>query len=121
MTASGTTSVTADDLVLTTSSLPLGSFGLAFMGPSATSPLPFGDGLLCIGGPFFRFGVVNSGLSGVVVEGPGIVAFSHNNFPNGGHIQAGQSWSFQHWFRDAAGPCGNFVSVSNALRVTFMP
>jgi hypothetical protein len=119
MSASGTTSVAADDLVLRTTSLPLGSFGLAFMGPGVLAPTPFGDGLLCIAGPYYRYPIKNSGLSGTVVQGPGIVAYANSHFPLAGHISAGSTWSFQHWYRDSAGPCGNFTSVSSAMRVRF--
>lgn len=122
MTPSGSASVFADDLVLTTTGLPNGSFGLGFMGPGIIGPLPFFDGLLCVGGPHFRYNIANSGVTGTVVMGPGIVAYSISHFNPAGHIQAGDSWGFQHWYRDPGiSPCGNAVNTSSAVRVTFAP
>ncbi len=121
MEASGSASVTADDLVLTTTSQPLNQSGLVFMGAGVVGPTPFGDGLRCVGGPFYRFPIRNSGLLGGMVEGPGIVAWSLSHFPASGQIQPGDSWSFQNWYRDPQGPCSNFFSLSSALRVSFTP
>ncbi len=121
MTPSGSASATADDLVLTTTQLPLGSFGLAFMGPGTIAPVVFFDGLLCAGAPYYRFPIKNSGLSGTVSEGPGIVAYSQANFPSAGHIFAGTTWRFQHWYRDNASQCGTDVNVSSGASVLFGP
>ena len=51
---------------------------------SAQIEVPFGDGKLCAGAGstgLFRFPVQNSGASGALVEGPGIVAYSLASFP----------------------------------------
>lgn len=121
MTPSGSHSVSVDDLVLTTTQLPLGSFGLAFMGPGVVSAAPFFDGILCAGAPYYRFSIRHSGLTGTVQEGPGMVAYSQATFPNAGHILAGSSWNFQHWYRDSASLCGTDVNVSSGVRVSFSP
>jgi len=118
----GSTSVTSDDLVLTTTGLPANQFGLLFMG-SGELELPFGDGLLCVGPGStggFRFPPRSSGPDGSFSEGP-VVGFTHANFPPSGRILTGQTWSFLAWYRDPTGPCGAAFNVSHGLRATFEP
>ena len=84
----------------------------------------FGDGLLCVGAGslgLFRIATTTTGPRGVVTLGPGLVASSHATLPPAGHIQPGQSWTFQAWFRDPGGPCGTDSNLSNAVRVRFEP
>ncbi|MCP3914504.1 MAG: hypothetical protein GY711_02980 [bacterium] len=117
----GSSSVTADDLVLTTSGLPPNQFGLYFMGDAQTL-LQFGDGYSCIAaGPLgvHRFPVQNSGASGVMEGGPGIIDAACGLFPPSGCIAAGSTWNFQCWFRDPPGPCGGQWNYSNGWSVEF--
>lgn len=120
LTASGTTSAFADDLVLTAASLPTNVFGLVFMG---TQPAfaPFGDGLRCVGGQTFRYGVKNSGAGGTFALGRGIAGSSCSLFPAGGCIDPGETWYFQAWYRDPTGPCGFNYNVTNGLTIAFTP
>lgn len=109
--------------MLTATEVPPGQFGILFMGGGQIPPNPFGDGLLCVKpGPasFCRFPVQNSGPGGTMVEGPGIVAFSHTLQPECA-IDAGETWNFQAWYRDPQGPCGGLFNLSNAVSVTFGP
>ncbi len=121
--ASGSTSYTADDLVLHVTHLPLNQFSIMYMGVGQTSA-PFGDGLRCVvtgGVGLFRYlPPQNSGPSGTITLGPGIVSRSRS-FPPGGEIDAGESWNFQAWYRDPMGPCGAAFNLSNGIRVTFSP
>jgi hypothetical protein len=120
--ASGSTSVSSDDLVLATAQLPPNKLGLAFMG-GAPANLPFHDGRLCIGpgnAGIFRYALQSSGSTGSMALGPGIVAQSQS-FPPAGRIHSGSTWFFQTWYRDPAGPCGTGSNLSNAARVTFQP
>jgi len=122
LTASGSTSVSLDDLFLEVGSLPARQSALLFMGAGRLS-IPFGDGFLCVGAGgvgIFRFPVRNSGPQGRVVEGP-IVGLARDRFPAAGRILAGSTWNFQDWYRDPAGPCGSFFNLSHALEVTFRP
>jgi len=124
LSSSGSASASADDLVLTVSNVPPNQFGILFMGGSqVVDRIPFGDGLLCVSsvpGVFCRFLVQNSGSSGVMTEGPGIVAFSQTLQP-ACHIDPGDTWYFQGWYRDPQGPCGGLFNLSNAVSVTFAP
>jgi len=119
----GTPSVAADDLVLVAGNLPAHQLGLVYMGAARTQ-VPFGDGLRCVaagGAGLFRFPVADSGDDNAIVLGPGIVAHSLAHFPPSGHIHAGQTWHFQGWYRDPAGPCGSGFNLTSALSVEFGP
>lgn len=115
----GTSSVSADDLVLITDSAPANKFGLFYMGGNQIS-VPLGDGVRCVGGSTFRYGIMNSGSGGVFVMGPGIVATSCANWIPG-CIASGDIWNFQTWYRDPPGPCGNQFNWSNGISVEFVP
>jgi len=122
--AAGTSSVAADDLALTAFNVPPGQFGIYFMGGGQIQ-LPFGDGLRCVGSGgrgIFRFlPPRSSGATGVLTLGPGIVAHTRASFAPAGQIDAGDTWNFQAWFRDPAGPCGSAFNLSNAVAVGFTP
>ena len=121
--ACGTASVAADDLVLELTHLPPNKFGLFYMGGGQTQA-PFGDGLRCVdtgGIGIFRYNPPqNSGAVGMLALGPGIVARSHS-FATGGHIDPGETWYFQGWYRDPMGSCGAAFNLSNGIAVTFEP
>ena len=118
--ATGTTVLSADDLVLTTTQVGPNLNGILFMGTTAIAPLPLGDGLRCTGGTTFRFPFMSSGAAGTFVNGPGLAAQSAT-FPAGFQFLAGGSWTFQQWFRDPTGPCGSSSNLSSAISVTFTP
>ena len=121
MTASGTTSVANDNLVLTTVNMPLNKPGLLLMSKTAGGGIPFKDGILCLTPQIFRWPTKNSGATGSFSYGPGIVSQSFGNFGAPGWITPGSVWYFQYWHRDAALPCGNRANLTNAVRVTFTP
>ena len=122
LTPSGSSSVGFDDLVLTITSAPPNVLGIVFMGGGQTA-VPFGDGQRCVASGAagtYRFGLIASGPTGTFVQGPGMVAYSVANFGPAGVIVPGSTWSFQGWFRDPPGPCGNSFNLSNAAAVTFV-
>jgi hypothetical protein len=99
LTGSGSTSVAADDLLLTASGCPPNNSGLFFSGNTTFAP-PFivGDGFGCVGGLSFRYfpGVVNA--SGV---------FTKTDLAStapAGLIVPGTTRHFQAWTRDVT--CG---------------
>ncbi|MDC1043587.1 hypothetical protein OAQ71_00005, partial [bacterium] len=55
LTGSGTSSVALDNLVLTTSGMPTGSFAMTVMGTGTTPPAILANGLRCVGGWMHRF------------------------------------------------------------------
>jgi hypothetical protein len=118
--ATATTSYATDDLLLHVSQLPHNKTGL-WLSSQATVSVPLGDGLRCVGSPFYRFGSFNSGPTGTSVKGPGIIGSSCSSLPPGGCIAPGSTWNFQVWYRDGLGPCGTGTNLSNAESVTFTP
>jgi len=114
--AGGTTSVTADDIVLQAVGIPPGKFGLIFMGTTQIQP-PFGDGRRCVGGVQGRRPVRQTDPWGRLTEPTGIVQWAQNH----GQILPGSTYNFQAWFRDPPGPCGVGFNLSNGLSVTFGP
>jgi hypothetical protein len=120
MHGTGSDSVAADDLVIATTDLPQGAWGIPYMSPVA-GQMPFGDGFLCTGAgyPTFRFGARNAGPGRTITLGPGLVEHSRDHFNASGEIQPATTWVFQIWYRNAHGPCGNGFNTSNAYLVTF--
>jgi FG-GAP repeat protein len=119
--ACGTSGVARDDLVLTAEGLPPNQFGLIFMGPGAISPVPFQDGLRCVGGPLYRFPMQGTGADGNFAQGPGMLAWTQANLPGGATIAPGETWAFQAWYRDPLGPCGSDSNATHGVKVTFHP
>ena len=118
---SGSTSVAADDLVLTTSQLPTHKQLLMMMSGTFLPPAPFADGRRCLAGPISRFAQQSSGATGSATYGPGLAALSVASFPAVNWIVPGAVFGFQTWYRDPTGPCGSGSNLSNAVRATFVP
>ncbi|MFT5152088.1 MAG: hypothetical protein ACI841_002079, partial [Planctomycetota bacterium] len=128
--ACGSSSVAADDLLITAWRMPANQPLVPIMGAGQIQ-LPFGDGQLCVGSGgvgLFRFPVQMIDNWGQSTIGPGIVAHSQANFGAAGAIQAGSSWNFQFWFRDTqVSPCGGLQTIpkgfnlTDAVQVLFAP
>jgi hypothetical protein len=119
---SGTTSVSADDLVLSCTRLPPLGAGIIYMGGAAIT-YPFSSGVRVVASGAvgtYRYRIQSTGTTGAISEGPGIAAWSQSHYPLLGQIQAGQTWYFQAWYRDPQGPCGS-SNFSNGVAVTFAP
>ncbi|MCB9914747.1 MAG: hypothetical protein H6828_06300 [Planctomycetes bacterium] len=121
----GGASVFADDLVLQATNLPAGSFTI-LIAAEGHQAVPFSDGNLCVGGHQTKIVRYNAPLaappSGVLTWGPGLVALSQSNtigLPSIVGIDAGESWFFQAYYRDAQGPCLTGSNTSNALAISF--
>jgi hypothetical protein len=120
--ATGTTSVAANDFTLHTDDMPTNAF--AFFLTSRTQGFvqnPGGSaGNLCLGGAIGRYvgpgQVQNSGGAGSVSL---VLDLTSTPTPTGFvSVQSGETWSFQTWFRDAVG--GQATSnFSDGLEVTF--
>lgn len=112
--ASGSTSVALNSLVLKASGCPPNKSCLFFYGPNATAGVPFQNGFLCVSGGFYRLPVTNTGPSGAPQT-----ALDITNPPSiGGQITAGSTWRFQLWYRDPIAPPAG-VNLSDALAATF--
>lgn len=118
----GSPRVGRSDGALSATGLLVGSLSLIVMGTAEVST-PLGDGHLCVaGGPegAFRFGPFVANSSGAYVQNA-VVDTTHASFNSHGHIHAGDTWSFQAWYRDPQSTCGATSNLTNAVRVTFRP
>lgn len=112
--ASGTASVTRNNLVLEGTQLPPSSFGHTFFGPG-TQVTPLGGGTLCVGGAWVRrLPVVAADASG-----SSSVAFDFASLPSqgAGACLPGDTRYFQIWYRDPQ----TFSNLTNAYAITFAP
>jgi hypothetical protein len=111
MEVSGSTSLSANDLVLSTTNLPANSFGFYIYGDIQAST-PVGDGILCVTNPLFRLPVTQGSPAGVAS-----FALDVNNLPPGApSFQVGQTSNFSFWYRQVS-PAG--FNFSDALNVQF--
>jgi len=115
MGSQGTTSIGADDFVLTADGVLPNKVGQFFYGPNQIQ-VPFGEGFRCVGGGIYRMYPIG------VADGTGFVsrALDYANPPQpAGQIQAGATWNFQYWYRDAMTP-GTF-NLTDGLEAAFCP
>ncbi|MCP3913947.1 MAG: hypothetical protein GY711_00145 [bacterium] len=113
----GTWSLANAELRLVSSACPPNQFGIMFYGRTATGGSPVGEGLLCVGLPFYRLlPAVSTGTAGA---GQYDVDFSAPPVDSGpGRIEAGSTYHFQFWYRDpVGGPVG--YNFSEGLSITF--
>ena len=116
LTASGSTSIAADDLVLSATNLTPGP-GLFFQGNNAVNSgngNPFGDGLRCAGGNVVRLEVrfANSGN--------GFTTGTTISVATKGGVSAGQTKRYQYWYRDSGvSPCSSLFNLTNGYELTW--
>ncbi len=110
--ATGSASLSANDLSLYAAGLPAQVPTQFFYGPAQVS-LPMGDGTLCVGGGLARFGVGWSGAAGVSA-----IAVDNSNLP-GAPITAGSTWNFQLYYRDVAAGGAGF-NLTDGLSIPFV-
>jgi V8-like Glu-specific endopeptidase len=109
--ATGSSSIAANDMVLHASNIPSNKNGLFFYGSNKQST-PFGNGTRCVASPTLRLPLLNSGAGNTLD-----FAVNYGALSGPGAISAGDLWNFQCWFRDGVGP----FDLSNGLQVTFVP
>lgn len=110
----GTDGVTNDDLVFTAFQIRPGALGVLFQGNALSNGgqgVPFGDGVVCVGGSVVRLGSRFGDALGLASWGPGLA------MP--GNWVAGQTRYFQVRYRNINGPCFTNFNYTNALMVTF--
>ncbi|MCB9914939.1 MAG: hypothetical protein H6828_07290 [Planctomycetes bacterium] len=115
LSATGSTSLSGDNLVLAASQCPVNQPGLMFQGEVATNGglgSPFGDGLRCAGTNVVR-------LQTVFVNASGDASTSVSISTKGG-VSLGDTRYYQFWYRDPAGSaCGAFFNLTNGLEITW--
>jgi hypothetical protein len=119
--ASGTTSVVNDNIVLNSVQLPPNKPTILLLSKTVNAGVTFKDGILCLSGQIFRMGPKVSSPSGTVSYGPGLVAQSFSFGPNGWILQ-GSTWNFQTYYRDILlSPCLQRANITNVIQATFTP
>jgi hypothetical protein len=109
----GNASISQDSLVLTASGTPAGTHGYFFVGQAQRmSSSVFGDGVLCINGPFVRLSKVAHSASQDSIPVPNTPPLSQQL-----NATAGDTMFFQFIYRDHGGPCGSGANASNAVLV----
>ena len=110
--AAGSTSVSANDLVLVATHMKPNTLSIAFQGDAVLAvPLPFGDGLRCAGGTLKSLGVGHNSPAGSATFGPGLAGAAG--------WTPGAVFGFQVQYRDPTGPCGTNFNVTSAVVITF--
>lgn len=110
--ATGDASFLLDNFTLACVDLPTTTVGVFFSGTSAIDPgVPFGNGLLCVGGSIVRHGTVQV-TSGVAIDGQSLVSNEYLN------VRPGDTRYYQFWYRNVAGGGAGF-NTSDGLSVTF--
>ncbi len=122
MGATGTASVSSNDLVLEASNMPNNSFGffLTSLSQGFVANPGGSQGNLCLGGAIGRFvgpgQIQNSGATGAIS-----LAVDNSMQPTpAGLVQvvAGETWNYQAWFRDSNGMGGATSNFTDGLEVT---
>jgi len=114
----GSTSLAANDLILTCQGGPPNKPGLFFYGPNQVQ-LPFGAGFRCVGGGIWRMPPVQT--FDVFGNAAYVVDYGQSPFNSGGgQILSGSMWNFQFWYRDP-GFAGHDFNLSNGIKLTFSP
>jgi hypothetical protein len=114
--ASGSASITADDLVLSVTGLTPGP-GLFFQGDNAVNSgngNPFGDGLRCAGGNVVRLEVQFANAANSFQTETTISVSTK------GGVSVGQTRRYQYWYRDAgSSPCGSLFNLSSGYELVW--
>lgn len=112
--AEGSTSIAADDLTLEASLLTPLRTGF-FVASRTTAPaIPVAQGNLCLAAPIVRLDafVLQANLAGRVT-----LPVSYGSLPM--PVLAGQSWSFQYWYRETTPMLGS--NLSSGVTLQFQP
>ncbi|MCK6445647.1 MAG: hypothetical protein L6Q99_04580 [Planctomycetes bacterium] len=114
--AFGSSSVANDPLWLRAEHLPSKANSILVVGTTQFGGglgTPFGDGLLVAGGATKRIQPQSACPNGAQTWGSGLRSI--------GLWGAGQTRTFQVWYRNPTGPCGGGYNLTNAVAVTFVP
>ena len=98
LTVSGTTS--PDTIVLQASDEGPHTLTIFIQGPASITPVPFGDGLRCVGGPLKRLFVKNASGGIAIAPSPGDPTVSQRSAALGDVLDPGSRRYYQTYYRD---------------------
>lgn len=104
----------SDTVTLAAGDCPVNKPGLFFQGNiqvNGGSGNSFGDGLLCAGGGIVRLEIVSTDGTGSAASTIGIAAK--------GGVSAGQTKTYQFWYRDPGGTCSNGFNTTNGVELSW--
>jgi hypothetical protein len=108
--ATGSSSLAANDLVLHASNVPSLQNGLFYFSPGKLA-VPFGNGTRCVAAPVTRLPITSSG-AGTTLD----FAVNYGS-PHFTGLAAGDLLNFQAWFRDGT----SLYDLSNGVQIVFTP
>jgi len=112
LSGAGQATVADDSFVLNATDCPAMRPGLFFQGNGQVNGgagVTFGDGLLCAGMGIVRLQVIVTDAFGN--------ASSTISLSDRGGVGAGETKTYQYWFRDPMGPCGQNFNTTSGLEV----
>ena len=117
-------STVPDTLVLTQSGELPDSLSIFLQGSTQIAPVPFGDGLRCVGGTLLRLYVANAVAGVVAAPGPGDPAIRARSAALGDPLEPAAVRHYQVYYRDPSptfcpSPAGAEFAVGNALLVVW--
>ena len=115
LSGSGSSSIAADDLVLSVTATA-NSFGFLIAGSDQAAGgngIVVSDGLICVGGQVVRLtqALLATNNSSTIPQTLAVVDTA---------AQAGLTRNYQYWFR-SVGPCGQGANFTNGYSVTWVP
>jgi len=119
MVASGTT--TPDTVMLTTTGEVDSALSIVVQGTTSIAPVPYGDGLRCVGGTLKRLYVTTSSGGQITVPQPGDLAVSARSAALGDAIPSGASRYYLTYYQDPEPTfCGSAgFNASNAVSIVW--
>lgn len=102
--ATGSSLLAANDLVLHATNVPSGAPGVFIMGQAHQQGFPFGQGFLCLNGTVLRLPIVTNATFAIDNTSPVLAPL----------LTPSSIWNFQFWFRS-----GGSFDLSDGLEVTF--
>ena len=119
LSVAGTSSLSADSIVLTADGLVGGLPCLFFSGTNQINTgngVAFGDGLRCAGNAAVRIEVSAADVNGSCSSS---VEVSTHGQAYGNTLSAGDEVNYQCWYRDNTGVCGNSHNLTNGLSLAW--
>jgi hypothetical protein len=124
--AFGNASIASDTLQLLSSGELPSSLTIFLQGTVQISPLPFGDGLRCVGGNLKRLYTKNAHAGVASAPGPGDPSVSARSAALNDPLSPGSVRALQAYYRDPVlgfcpAPAGDSFNVSSGLILTWAP
>jgi hypothetical protein len=122
--ATGTATLAASTVSLTSSGLPAAPLCIVVQSPTLIAPLAFGDGMRCFGGPFIRMYTGNAAAGTFTVPSGAALSIPARSAMAGAPIPALGIRYYQTYYRNPpafACPSPATFNVTNAVAIQWFP